>query len=299
MMKERFLLLYTLENKTIKITVSEHGAELHSITGKKEGTEYLWNGDKKYWKYRSPVLFPIVGKLVDSTYSVDQKAYQLPAHGFGRISEFKMINKTEESITLELTYSEDTLKVYPYRFSLQITYLLAENLVKVIWQVINLDDKTIFFSIGAHPALMCPIDQKDRLEDCYLEFNQLETAEIMKITPECYLKHQKKAYLANTKTLPLSQDTFKNGVLIFDELKSDTITIKSKNNAKTISVKAEGFPYWGIWAPEAGAPFLCLEPWFGHADFADFKGDFSDKAGNNQLAIGEKFNCCYKIKIGQ
>lgn len=298
-MKEWLFPVYTLENETIKITVSEHGAELHSITGKDEGTQYLWHGDEKYWKYCSPVLFPIVGKLVDSTYIVDQKTYQLPAHGFGRISEFQMINKTANSIAFELTYAEETLKSYPYRFSLQITYLLAENSVKVIWQVKNLDDKTIFFSIGAHPALMCPIDQKDCLEDCYLEFNQLENAAIAKITPECYLTHEKQTCLTNTKILPLSKDTFKNGVLIFDDLKSDTITIKSKNNAKTISVKAEGFPYWGIWAPETGAPFLCLEPWFGHADYADFIGEFKDKAGNQQLEIGGEFTCCYEIKIGQ
>ena len=26
-------------------------------------TEYLWNGDERYWKYHAPVLFPIVGKV--------------------------------------------------------------------------------------------------------------------------------------------------------------------------------------------------------------------------------------------
>lgn len=34
-------MIYSLENEKIKITASEHGGELHSITGKREGTEYL------------------------------------------------------------------------------------------------------------------------------------------------------------------------------------------------------------------------------------------------------------------
>ena len=61
-------MIYSLENSSIKITASTHGGELHSITGKNEGTEYLWNGNPKYWKYHAPILFPIVGKVVDSKY---------------------------------------------------------------------------------------------------------------------------------------------------------------------------------------------------------------------------------------
>lgn len=291
--------MYTLENETIRISVREQGAELRDITGKKENTHYLWQGDPKYWKYSSPVLFPIVGQVVNSTYRVNGKPYQLPAHGLGRTSDFTVIGQTQDSITFELKYSEESLKIYPYRFSLQITYTIGQDLVTVDWKVINLDDKDIYFSIGAHPAFMCPINPQDRLEDCYLEFNQVEDTEIMKITPEVYLSHDRESYLQHTQKLPLSQDVFKNGVLIFDQLKSDTITIRSNNDYRTLSVRAKQFPYWGIWSKETGAPFVCLEPWYGHFDYADFTGDFSEKPGNRQLAPGKTFQCSYEIIIGQ
>ena len=64
-------MLHTLENDILRITAEDHGAELRSITGKSDGTEYLWNGDPAWWKYTAPVLFPIVGKLVDNKYRVD------------------------------------------------------------------------------------------------------------------------------------------------------------------------------------------------------------------------------------
>jgi len=291
--------MVTLENETICISVSEHGAELRQVTGKRENTQYLWHGDPKYWKYTSPILFPIVGQVVNSTYRVNGKAYQLPAHGFGRISDFTTLRRTKDSITFELKYSEELYKSYPYRFALQITYTIGDNLVKVDWNVINLDDKIIYFSIGAHPAFMCPINPNERLEDCYLEFNQVEDTEIMKITPEGYLSRDREMYLKHTQKLSLSQDVFKNGVLIFDQLKSDTITIRSNKDSRTLSVRAKNFPYWGIWSKETGAPFVCIEPWHGHFDYADFTGDFSEKEGNCQLAPQESFHCGYEIIIGQ
>lgn len=30
---------------------------------------------------------------------------------------------------------------------------------------------------------------------------------------------------------------------------------------------------------KGGAPFVCVEPWYGHADYADFDGNFKDKEG--------------------
>ena len=69
-------------------------------------------------------------------------------------------------------------------------------------------------------------------------------------------------------------------MLVFDDLRSDSITIRSRKSEKSLTVKANGFPYWGIWAPEkGGAPFICIEPWYGHADYADFVGEFAEKEG--------------------
>ncbi|MBR6520525.1 MAG: aldose 1-epimerase family protein, partial [Paludibacteraceae bacterium] len=54
---------YVLENDFLAIEVSTFGAELQSIKDKTTGYEYLWHGDKAYWARRSPILFPIVGKV--------------------------------------------------------------------------------------------------------------------------------------------------------------------------------------------------------------------------------------------
>lgn len=291
-------MIYSLENSKIKITASTHGGELHSLTCKNEGTEYIWNGNPEYWKYHAPTLFPIVGKVKDSKYMVDGKTYELPAHGLARISEFELLDISSESITFELKYSEDSLKIYPYKFSLQISYTIEDDSVRVTYTVVNLDNKDIYFSIGAHPAFMCPIEKNESLEDCYLEFNEVETSSVTGVNKDVYLSRMTMEFFNNENIVPLSVELFKNGLLMFNDLKSNKVTIKSRKSNKYLSVEFKEFPYLCLWAPENGAPFVCIEPWFGHPEYEDFNGEFKDREGTVSLKVNEKFSHSYKISIG-
>lgn len=290
-------MIYFLENEEIKISVSNYGAELHSITLQKENTEYLWNGNPEYWKYHAPILFPIVGKTKDLKYRIDGQEYKLPAHGLARISEFDLIEKTDNYIAFELKYSEESLKAYPYKFSLIIAYEIKDNCLKVMYEVENIDNKDIYFSIGGHPAFMCPIEKNESLEDCYLEFNKVESTPVSRVNKDVYLLRKTKEFFKNENILQPSKELFKDGLLMFKNLKSNRVTIKSRKNKKSLSVEFDGFPYLCIWTLETGAPFLCIEPWFGHPEYEDFTGEFKDREGTVLLKIGEKFNCAYKIII--
>ncbi|MDO5517878.1 MAG: aldose 1-epimerase family protein [Clostridium sp.] len=289
-------MFYSLENKNIKIITRTHGGELTSIINKDNGSEYLWDGNPEYWKYHAPILFPIVGRLIDNKYKCNGKIYELPQHGLARTSEFKLIEMKSNEVTFELKYSEDTLKVYPYKFSLKSKYKLEDNTVKVIYTVENLDDKEMYFSIGSHPAFMCPINKDELLKDSYMEFDKEENSKKIKLTEKGYLSHEREDCLEGS-ILNLSKELFKDDALVFDDLKSNKMTIKSRNNDKSLEVDFSGFPYMGIWAPKDGAPFVCIEPWFGHADYEDFNGDISEKAGIMSLGTGENFKCMFKITI--
>lgn len=288
---------YTLENSKLKITARSHGGEITSIESKVDGTQYLWDGNPEYWKYHAPILFPIVGKVNNSKYRVDGKEYELPQHGLARVSEFNMIDKKDDEITFELKYSHESLKVYPYKFSLKSNYSLENNTVKVTYTVENIDDKTIYFSIGSHPAFMCPINKNEELTDCYLEFNKEENSERVDLNVQGYLTHNKEKCLENTTKLKLYKELFKNDALVFNDLKSNVMTIKSEKSDKSLEFDFTGFPFMGIWAPKDGAPFVCIEPWFGHADYEDFNGEFKEKEGILSLGEGKKFSCEFKVTV--
>ena len=289
-------MLHTLQNNILKITLEDRGAELKSITEVSDGTEYLHDGDPKWWKYTSPVLFPIVGKVIDNKYHAEGNVYELPQHGFARTSNFKCIREEEEVVTFQLTWNEDTLEVYPYKFILEITYILRDNRVELVWTVKNVDDKTMYFSIGAHPALKCPIVEGESFEDCYLKFDVAENSARLLLKPEG-LSHDRVQTLNGTE-FNLNYDFFKGDALIFDDLKSDEITICSRKSSKSITIIAKGFPFWGIWTPDkGGAPFICLEPWHGHADFVDFTGDISEKDGIRKLSPEQTFDAGYAFVV--
>lgn len=290
-------MIHTLKNENLKITLDDKGAELKSVTALSDGTEYLHDGNPDWWKYTSPVLFPIVGKLVDNKYRAEGKEFELPGHGFARTSNFECVREESDEIVFRLNWNEETLKVYPYKFMLEIAYVLKPQQVEIIWTVKNEDDKTMYFSIGAHPALKCPIVPGESFEDCYLKFNVEEDADRILLLPSGPLSHDRVPTLKG-KELNLNYEMFKGDALVFDNLKSDEVSICSRKSSKSITVRAKGFPFWGIWTPvKGGAPFICLEPWHGHADFADFKGDISEKDGIRKLPAGQSFDAGYTFII--
>ena len=281
-------MLHTIQNDVLKIKVADRGAELKAITALSDGTEYLFDGDPTWWRYSSPILFPIVGKVRDGMYRAEGKVYALPQHGFARTSDFWLVDATDNALTFALESNAATLKFYPYRFRLELSYELAGNEVKFIWKVANVDDKPIYFSIGAHPAICCPIAYRENFTDCYLKFNKPEKSARLLLTANG-LSHERIPTLDGTE-LDLNYDLFKDDALIFDDLQSDEISVCSRKSHKSLTVRAKGFPYWGIWTPDCGgAPFICIEPWHGHADYVDFDGEFKDKEGINALGVGETF----------
>ena len=77
--------MYILENELSRVTVQAHGAELSSFIRKDlDNLEYIWPADAAVWARHAPVLFPIVGRLPQDTYTYLGQSYQLPQHGFAR-----------------------------------------------------------------------------------------------------------------------------------------------------------------------------------------------------------------------
>lgn len=132
-------MLHTIENDYLKVTVSDHGAELTSVYDKAQDFERIWCADPAVWNRHAPVLFPFVGKVKDGAYRYNGNTYTMKTqHGFARDAEFTCIAETTDSITHKLVYSDETLEIYPFEFELLITHRFdAENprLLHVTWTV--------------------------------------------------------------------------------------------------------------------------------------------------------------------
>ena len=93
-----------------------------------------------------------------------------------------------------------------------------------------------------------------------------------------------------------TKDIFNEDALILNGIKSENITLMHKNGKNTVKFNMGGSPYLGIWA-KPGAPYVCIEPWYGLNDTPERKADLSLKAGINTLDAKEEFNFTWSAEI--
>ena len=288
---------YRLDNGVLEINVASKGAELISIKDE-TGKEYLWQGDEKYWGRQSPILFPFVGRLKNQEYTYEGKKYPMTQHGFARDKEFSVIEHNEDEIWLELRDDGETYKLYPFHFSLKIGYRLVENRIEVLWKVENIDKKTMYFNIGAHPGFFCPIDgEKDKVGYA-LEFNSKGNPKYYGADYDTGLRFSKlhELKLENGRSI-ITKEYFDETTYIFEDNQISEVSLVKPSGEKYVTVRFD-MPILAVWSKErADAPFVCLEPWCGRCDRMDFNGNLADREYNTVLEAGEVFNNVYSIGI--
>lgn len=288
--------MIVLENDKIKANIALFGAELTKLYSKETELDYLWHGDPKFWKRHAPILFPIVGKLKDHTYYVVDKEYNLPQHGFARDNEFVIISQSENKVLFELSYSERTLEIYPFKFKLQIAYELKENILKITYQVINVDNQSIFFSIGAHPAFKCPLVNNTSFSDYYITFQHEEKPLQYSLNKENGLRVEKPVSVELPNQLSLDYTLFEDDALIYKNIKSNIISLQSSKHNHGINFHSSNWEYFAFWTKK-DAPFICFEPWMGAADLETTNQDFTTKDGIIELPVNKEFKQYYAIEL--
>lgn len=133
--------MLTLQNQNLTLCVDPFGAQMMEL-GSKQGTQFLWNGDKQYWPDRAPVLFPYVARLTDGCYTLCGERYSMDIHGFAKDSVFTIEEQSSDSVTFCLRQTPETLRQYPFRFTFRVRYALRGWTVHVTYSVCNEDEKS-------------------------------------------------------------------------------------------------------------------------------------------------------------
>ena len=284
-----------LKNQLLKVTIDSLGAELQGIEDVRTAHQFLYQGNTKYWNRRSPVLFPIVGSVWNGHYRMDGKDFALGQHGFARDCEFEVMKDTpEDEAWFSLTWNERTLELYPRKFRLEIGYKLYETRLTVKWRVINLDDKVMDFHIGAHPAFNYPdFDPKDSIHG-YLLFDRDNLSTQLLKEKGCISDQMQPVVLDDEGMLPITANTFDIDTIILADQDVRRVSLLDKERRPYLSVFFTA-PVVGMWSPAPEAPFMCIEPWWGRCDRAEFNGDFSKREYVNSIAPGETFSASYMI----
>jgi galactose mutarotase-like enzyme len=286
--------LVSIKSDGLSAEIDPLGAELFALRDA-DGRDLLWDGDPAVWTGRAPILFPIVGMLAEGRYRLGGETYDLPKHGFARRRLFVLLDQTAASATFRLSADTETLKAYPFRFQLDLTFSLEGATLTMTAAVRNLGQDHMPASFGFHPALRWPLPYGQVRADHRLTFEQDEPSPIRRIDREGVVEPTPYPTPVQGRDLILRDELFEDDAMIFDQIKSRSLTYGAESGPK-LEVAFPDTPYLGVWT-KPGAPYICIEPWHGIADPQGYDGDFRDKPGVFEVAPGEARTIAMSISL--
>ncbi|WP_424495297.1 aldose 1-epimerase family protein [Salinimicrobium sp. GXAS 041] len=289
--------VHQIKNKLLTVGIKTTGAELCSIKNNKTGKEYIWQADPDIWASHAPNLFPVIGLLKDGVYFYDGTKYEMPKHGFVRHNgNLEVAQEAQDTITFELKFSEESLKIYPFKFLFEINFSLLGKTLTVSHQIKNQDNKPLYFSLGGHPAFNAPLYKGEEYEDYYLQFDRKQDLKTHLLNSEKLVSKETSVVTQSDDKINLHKKLFDNDALIFKDILSKKVSLKSKKSGAILTVEYKDFKNLGIWAKPA-APYVCIEPWLGIADVEGTNQDLKIKEGIIELMPSKEFNASYTISI--
>ncbi|MBP0444345.1 aldose 1-epimerase family protein [Roseomonas sp. SSH11] len=266
----------------LSATVSEAGAELQSLQDA-SGQEWLWQAGPA-WPRRAPILFPIVGKLPGDVLRHDGRAYRMTQHGFARDRTFAWIRRDRTGAALRLCDDEATREVFPFPFTLDVAWEVAQGALSCSVTVSNSGPTTLPFSLGAHPAFAWPLPGAPLAEGHSLSFPDFREENLHARRLNGGLLDSAEIIPLADGVLPLHPDLFEADAIVLPAFPGRLIRYSAPGGT-ALEMAWDGYGDLGIWS-RPGAAFLCIEPWNGTAAPLGWDDAFSTKPGVTLLDPG-------------
>ena len=282
---------YTIENEYLKLTVTTWGAQVKSVVRKCDGVEHIWQADPAVWGYHAPILFPHAGKVVDGKIEAKGGIFESGQHGFARLMEHSFVDQTADTIVLELCANEETLAKFPYEFRLVSTFTLEGDTVHHTLTVENLDEETLPFGIGYHPAFTVPFDDKHVATDYELRFSETESPLCLNCLPTGLLQKDHYYLGSNIQSIPVDENLFASDSHCMVNLKSQKLGLYEKGTGRGVVCDISEFPYTLLWSKPGMPKFVCIEPWHSLPSPEGGSIKWEEKPAAAILNPGEAWSC--------
>lgn len=281
-----------LENERYEVTFTEKGGEIASFIDKQTGIQYMYQGNTDFWGGKNPTLFPMVGNTFSKTYEINGKSYAMKNHGLIR---YMTLKQQEGEIVMTADSDEQTLQQYPFDFHYEIHYTLSGSQLTIRYLITNTGEEVMPFSFGLHPGFLCPLCEGETFEDYTIRFSNPEKLTQIVMDPQGLQPYSEQD--VEMQELKLDYQLFETyATLIYKGMKSAYVTLKGpKEHGVKLSIS--GYPLFAVWTAKRDAPFVCLEPWFGHSDFSAVEEDFYHREGTMLLSPKKSFTCAYTIEL--
>ena len=277
----------------LRASINPLGAELCSLRDA-DDRELMTDADPAFWASHSPLLFPIIGELNGSTYRHDGQSYTMSRHGIARRETFEPGDVTPDQVTYRLSDNATTRQSYPFAFNLDATYRIDGASLLMQMTAHNSGAVDLPASFGFHPGFGWPLPYGQRREDHHILFDQPETSALCLLDAGLIASEDRPSPI-DDHMLALRDDLFADDALIWRKLDSRGC-LYGAPQAPQLRLDWSDMPSLGIWT-KPGARFICIEPWDGIADRADFSGDIWEKPGIRAIAPGASHTWWMRITL--
>lgn len=224
----------------------------------------------------NPILFPICSGLKNGKYKVHGKEYSMPNHGFVYNKLWNVDAVEDDSVTLSIKWDDDSLKMYPFKFKVELIYEVKEYGVYLTQRIYNYSDKEMPFYTGYHPFFI---------------MNDLKSSELFIKSPK---------YIDYDNQIWYEPEYKENGALVKDlSTRMDDVHYDVEDecgimlaSGKTIKIKYDdAMKNVVVWRPE-DSDFLCVEPWMSDPDAMN-----KDSNGVVRIKPKESFELGFSIEL--
>lgn len=274
--------------------VNPQGAELWSLKDA-EGRELMTDADPAFWTGRAPLLFPIVGRLMDDKYRIDGKEYALPQHGFARRQPFALIDQAPDRAVFRLIDNAETRAAYPFAFALEAAFSLRGATLAMDITVTNTGNADMPASFGFHPAFAWPLPYGAAKDAHRILFAEAEPGRLAAIVRGGWMDADGWDSPVEGRELRLHDALFERDALVWDPVRSQSLAYGAPDVPQLLCDFPDT-PALGLWM-KPGARYLCIEPWHGIADPFGFAGEIWDKPLMQRYAPGQSRTFSMRVTL--
>ena len=292
-------MIVTVSDNKLSVSANTNGATLTSVKRLRDKREFLFFFIEDSWTEQDVVIFPFVARQKDGWYSIDGKRYDMPLHGVCRHADFTEQRVSDSETVLINRYNESTLEKYPFRYEYSVRFKVEGGALEVTHTAKNVDDKLMYFMMGAHPAFNVCASVKDGKIDTganYIDF-------LKPISPN-YLTLEEKGHFI-TGTAPFGTITklsagkdvmVKYKTVMLTDVGTDKLALRLADGESVYFDFGE-VDVLAFWSMEESGAYICIEPWHGAPDRLDPVRELKDKAFVHTLEPGKTFTYRYKVSF--
>lgn len=287
---------YSIQNEELKISVLKKGAELCSVI--KNEKEYIWQADPQFWGAHGPLLFPIVGRIHDDQIQIGGHLCTMPTHGFLSQMEFRLVEHDASKIVLETEYTEETIKQYPYKFKVIVTYRINGTALEGRYQIRNLDERVMPYGFGLHNGFNCLESNGEDITDIYLEFDKPITIEKPSRTEDDFMIFDEPIrVLEDESRLYLTDEWYPRYAPVIESVPFHSFRLCHKKRGCILKYSfSDNFELFNAWrAP--GSSFICLEPWSSQCGIFPYANTLEEVKNTKYLSGGDEVTYTFNITL--